>query len=206
MSWFSKGARLERKLGPPVIVVSGLPRSGTSMMMKMLGAADLAVVTDQIRSADEDNPKGYFEYERVKDLDKKDDKSWVVEHRGKVLKIISFLLKDLPDTCVYRVIFMRRDLEEVLASQNKMLLRRGEPADGSDDEKMKRLYTSHLKKVDRMLQANPHFDLLDVHYREVVENPTEQAERVSRFLGLKDCVLTMAGAVDDKLYRNRHRA
>ena len=86
------------------------------------------------------------------------------------------------------------------------MLRRGEPAVVSDDEKLKRLYTSHLKKVDMMLQANPHFDLLDVHYRQVVENPTEQAERVSRFLGLKDCVPTMAAAVDDKLYRNRHPA
>jgi hypothetical protein len=206
VSWFSKAARLERKLGPAVIVVSGLPRSGTSMMMKMLGAADLAVVTDRIRTADEDNPKGYFEYERVKDLDKEGDKTWVIEHRGKVLKIISFLLKDLPDSCFYRVIFMRRNLEEVIASQNKMLLRRGEPADGSDDEKMMQLYASHLRKTDMMLEANPHFELLDVHYRQVVENPAEQAKRVSRFLGLKDCAATMAGAVDDKLYRNRRQS
>ena len=206
MFWFSKGARLQRKLGPPVIVVSGLPRSGTSMMMKMLGAADLDVVTDEIRTADEDNPKGYFEYERVKELDKDGDKAWVVEHRGKVLKIISFLLKDLPDSCFYKVIFMRRNLEEVIASQNKMLLRRGESADGSDDAKMRQLYANHLRRVDVMLESNPHFELLDVHYRQVVENPAEQAKRVSRFLGLKDSAAAMAGAVDDRLYRNRRQA
>jgi hypothetical protein len=173
------------------------------MMMKMLGAADLEIVTDEIRTADEDNPKGYFELERIKELDKGGDKSWLAEHRGKVLKIISFLLKDLPDTCYYKVIFMRRDLEEVIASQNKMLVRRGEQADGSDDEKMIRLYGTHLRKVGVMLSEQPNVELLDVHYRQAVENPREQAARVCAFLGLADRANDMAGAVDRKLYRNR---
>jgi hypothetical protein len=173
------------------------------MMMKMLGAADLEIITDEVRAADEDNPKGYFELERVKELDKGGDKSWLVEHRGRVLKIISFLLKDLPDTCFYKVIFMRRDLGEVIASQNKMLVRRGEPADGSDDEKMTRLYGTHLKKVELMLGDRPNFDVLDVPYRQTVENPREQAVRVCRFLGLPDRADDMTGAVDRQLYRNR---
>jgi hypothetical protein len=173
------------------------------MMMKMLGAAGLEIVTDEVRAADEDNPKGYFELERIKDLDKGGDKSWLAEHRGKVVKIISFLLKDLPDTCYYKVIFMRRDLEEVIVSQNKMLVRRGEQADGGDDVKMVRLYGNHLKKVNAMLSAQSNFEVLDVNYRQAVENPREHAARVCDFLGLPDRADDMAGAVDRQLYRNR---
>ena len=115
----------KQKYGEPVVVVSGLPRSGTSMMMKMLEAGGLAVQTDDLREADVDNPKGYYEDERVKDLEKMDDKSWIQESRGKVLKVISFLLKDLPEDNYYKVIFMRRNLEEIMASQNKMIDRLG---------------------------------------------------------------------------------
>ncbi len=206
MFWFSKRARLRRKLGSAIVVVSGLPRSGTSMMMKMLEASGLEIVTDAVRSADEDNPKGYFEYERVKELDKGGDKNWVADHRGKVVKIISFLLKDLPDDNLYNVIFMRRDLDEVLASQNKMLVRRGEQGGQAGDEEMKRLYTNHLGKVEMMFSSKPNFELLDVHYRQVVENPREQAARVSRFLELSNRAEAMAGAVDRQLYRNRRQA
>lgn len=193
----------ERKLGPPVIVVSGLPRSGTSMMMNMLGAAGLAVASDGERTADEDNPKGYFELERVKQLDKTRDKSWVKEHRGRAVKIISFLLKDLPDDCCYRVIFMRRDLAEVIASQNKMLVRRGEGGGGADDAKMTQLYTSHLRKVELMLAERPNFRALDVHYRHVVDDPRGAAADVSKFLGQRLDIECMAQAVDRGLYRNR---
>jgi hypothetical protein len=206
MLWFSKKARLRRKLGDPIVIVSGLPRSGTSMMMKMLDASGIEIVTDAVRTADEDNPKGYFEYERVKDLDKAGDKSWVADHRGKVVKIISFLLKDLPDDNYYKVIFMRRDLDEVLASQNKMLVRRGEKGSDAGDEEMKRLYTNHLGKVQMMFDAKENFELLDVHYRQVIENPREQAEAVARFLELSDRTDAMAGAVDRTLYRNRSQA
>ena len=173
------------------------------MMMKMLDAADLPLVTDAVRTADEDNPKGYFEDERVKDLDKSEDRDWLRDCRGKVVKIISFLLLDLPEENFYKVIFMRRNLEEVIASQNKMLARRGEPADGSDDEKMTRLYAGHLRKVELMLSQRPNFEVLDVHYRQAVENPREQAVRVGRFLGLQDRANEMTQAVDRALYRNR---
>ncbi len=203
---FLSRAYLRRKLGPPVVIVSGLPRSGTSMMMKMLTAAGLEIVTDNVRSADEDNPKGYFEYERVKELDKSTDKGWLREHKGKVLKIISFLLKDLPDDCFYRVIFMRRDLDEVIASQNKMLDRRGEPRDETGDEKMIQLYRNHLRKVELILQQRPNFELLDVSYRQVIEQPREQAVRVAKFLGLKVEPDQVASAVDRRLYRTREQS
>ena len=117
--------RLYRHLryGQPIVVVSGLPRSGTSMVMKMLEAGGLAVLTDGLRTADEDNPKGYYEVERVKDLAREADKGWLGEARGKAVKVISYLLKSLPPTFNYKVVFIRRDLEEVLASQRKMLAR-----------------------------------------------------------------------------------
>ncbi len=203
---FLSRAILRKKLGPPVIIVSGLPRSGTSMMMKMLTAAGLEIVTDNVRTADEDNPKGYFEHERVKELDKGNDKGWLQEHKGKVLKIISFLLKDLPDDCFYQVIFMRRDLEEVIASQNKMLDRRGEPRDETGDEKMIQLYRNHLRKVELILEQRPNFELLDVSYRQVIDEPREQAARVAKFLGLKVEPGQVASAVDRRLYRNRQQA
>ena len=197
--------RLYRRIrfGEPVIVVSGLPRSGTSMAMKMLEAGGLEVVQDGIRSADEDNPKGYFEDERVKDLEKSEDPSWLHDCRGKVIKIISFLLKDLPADNHYKVIFLRRDLNEVMASQNKMLRRRGEPVDESSDQKMIELYKSHLQKVDFSLRNRANVEYVDIEYREAVANPREQAERVVKFLELDLDVDRMAQAVDPALYRNR---
>ncbi len=199
--------RLYRSIryGEPVIVVSGLPRSGTSMTMQMLAAAGVAVVTDGVRKPGEDNPKGYYEDERVKDLHKdKQDGAWVRDARGKAIKIISFLLKDLPETNNYKVIFMRRDLSEVLASQQKMLDRRGEDND-TDDEKMLEVWKNHLWKVTYLMTHADRFELLNVPYREVVAKPIEQARRIKDFLGLSVDPEQMAGAVDEKLYRNRSK-
>ena len=198
---------LTRKFGPPVIVVSGLPRSGTSMMMKMLSAADLPLVIDEIRKADEDNPTGYFEDERVKELDQAEDKSWLRDCRGKVVKIISFLLKDLPDEHRYKVIFMHRDLEEVIASQNKMLVRRAEPVGSeADDQKMIQRYRTHLRKVEFVLEQKPNVESIDVRYRAVLDSPRGHAQQVADFLGMKLDVEKMAAAVDRSLYRNRREA
>ena len=196
-------AYLRKRLGPPIVVVSGLPRSGTSMMMKMLGAGGMDLVTDNIRTADEDNPKGYFELEQVKELDKADDKSWLQKHRGKVVKIICFLLKNLPDGHFYKVIFMHRDLGEIIASQNKMLDRRGESDKRGDDARMVELYNTHLRKVSFMLKDRPVFETLNVDHRDVISDPLTQAKRVSSFLGIDLDTAKMAQAVDPALYRNR---
>lgn len=194
---------LKKDPGPPVIVVSGLPRSGTSMMMNMLTAADLEIVSDRVRTADEDNPKGYFEDERVKELEKTEDRSWLRDCRGKVIKIISFLLKDLPADNRYKVIFMRRDLNEVMASQNKMLRRRGESVDESSNQKMIELYKNHLQKSDFFLKSRPYIEHVDIEYRAAVADPRAQAERVAGFLELDLDVDRMVQAVDPTLYRNR---
>ena len=195
-----------KRAGPPIIVVSGLPRSGTSMMMSMLNAAELELVTDRIREADTDNPKGYYEDERVKELEKTRDKSWLSECRGKVVKIISFLLKDLPDAHRYKIIFMQRSLQEVIASQNKMLTRRGEPVDPADDDRMVELYRDHLRKVELTLAQKRNLEHIDVPYGDAVANPRQQAARVAEFLGLDLDVDKMARSVDPALYRNRRKS
>lgn len=190
------------RYGEPIVVVSGLPRSGTSMAMKMLEAGGLKTVVDDQRTADEDNPKGYYEDERVKDLGQMADKTWLREARGKVIKVISYLLKDLPPSHNYQVIFLRRDLREVLASQTKMLDRRGE-TNQTSDERMLDLYEDHLWKVDRLLKRSPHLEHLDVPYKQVLDNPRGEAERIAAFLGRPLDVAKMASMVDESLYRNR---
>src|ERR1700730_19121643 len=119
-----------------VIIVSDLPRSGTSLMMQMLENGGVEVVTDNIRTADTDNPKGYYEFEKVKKI--KEDASWLPATRGKAFKMVSQLLYDLPVGEKYRIIFMERDLDEVLASQEKMLERLGQRA--APREQMKRSF------------------------------------------------------------------
>ncbi len=193
------------KYGEPIVVVSGLPRSGTSMMMKMLDAAGIPIMTDAIRTADIDNPKGYFEFERVKDLEKDPDRSWVRDARGKALKVISFLLKDLPDENAYQIVFMRRDIDEVLASQNKMLEHRGED-DATDDAIMAEAYRNHLASVRIMARKKPNWSIVEIRYDEAIRDPAAVAQRVNEFLGGRYDVKRMVEAVDEKLYRNRKTA
>ncbi len=193
------------RFGEPIIVVSGLPRSGTSMAMKMLEAAGLPTMVDGIRRADVDNPKGYFELERVKDLSAQEDKSWLGAARGKVVKIISYLLKELPPTYNYKVVFMRRNLEEILASQSKMLEHRDESHDASD-AKMTEIFESHLWRANWLLTHSPQFEHLYVHYSDVLSEPRAQAARIAGFLGGGLDVGRMAAVVDERLYRNRAEA
>ncbi len=186
---------------PTITVVSGLPRSGTSMMMRMLESGGLTVLTDRERRADDDNPKGYFEFERVKKL--KDDKAWLPEAVGKVVKIISFLLPEVLPEYHYRVVFINRHLDEVLASQRQMLVRRGEATDKVSDDRMRDLYGKHLTQVRRWLKEQPNIDVLYVEHRDVIEKPGDVAEAVNAFLGGALDVAKMTAAVDPKLHRQR---
>ncbi len=184
----------------PVTVVSGLPRSGTSMMMKMLAAGGMEVLTDQIRTADEDNPKGYFEFERVKQI--ATDQAWLPDAQGKVVKIISFLLLKAPLNYRYKVIFMRRALPEVLASQQQMLLRRGDHTP-QDDVRMAELYEKHLTAAFRWLDEQPQIEVLYIDHRESVEAPLAVAQKVAAFLDNGMDPETMAAVVDRSLHRQR---
>ncbi len=193
----------KQKQGEPVIVVSGLPRSGTSMLMKMLEAGGLEVFTDGVRQADEDNPRGYFELEKVKNLQKQADRSWLREARGKAVKVISQLLPELPPENDYKVLFINRNLQEVIASQNKMLLRRGERVDPAADERMRGLFEKHLEKTKSWLDSNKQFEVLELEYSQVIAEPTAHARRIRDFLGHELDVAKMAGVVEASLYRNR---
>ncbi len=172
------------------------------MAMKMLDAAGIEVVSDGQRVADVDNPKGYFEDERVKNLATNNDRAWLREARGKSIKIISFLLKDLPADNRYRVVFMQRSVSEVLASQGKMLGHRGEE-DGTQDERMEEIYAEHLRTVKFMLGYRRHFETLFVEHRQALDEPVEVAKSIAEFLGGGLDVEAMAGVVDRSLYRNR---
>lgn len=189
--------------GKAVVVVSGLPRSGTSMAMKMLEAGGVAVVTDGARAADIDNPKGYFEDDRVLELAETADKSWLRHARGRAVKIISYLLRHLPKDNNYQVLLMRRDIDEVLASQAKMLERRGE-APGADDGAMRELFETDLWKASYHLKHAGYIEAIDVHYSQVLADPVAHARRIAGFLGRDDLDIdAMAAIVDPDLYRNR---
>lgn len=195
--------RLRRRVlyGRPIVVVSGLPRSGTSMAMKMLEAGGMEIVTDGQREADEDNPRGYYEDERVKDLAKATDKSWLRASRGRAIKVISFLLKDLPPNLNYQVILMRRDLGEVLASQRKMLDRRGE-TDDTPDERMTELWQDQMWRVNYLLRKAPQFEWIEIEYGEALRDPAAAAARIAGLVeGLDE--KAMAEVVEPALYRNR---
>jgi ElaB/YqjD/DUF883 family membrane-anchored ribosome-binding protein len=192
--------RLRR--GAPIIVVSGLPRSGTSMAMRMLEAGGLPLVTDGLRPADASNPRGYYEFEPVKDLDKPGDHAWLAGARGKGVKIISLLLTHLPERYDYQVVFMQRDLDEVLASQNQMLDSRGEAA-GAADDRMRAVYQEHLTQVTRLMARRACFSTLFVNYAEVLAAPAAQAARVNAFVGGSLDAGRMASVADRSLHRHR---
>jgi len=185
-----------------ITVVSGLPRSGTSMIMKMLEAGGMAALTDGQRAADADNPKGYYEFERVKALPK-GDTGWLPQADGKAVKVISALLEHLPPDYTYRVIFVRREMAEVLASQRKMLARRDEPADQVSDAELTRLFEKHLRKVEGWLAAQPNISVLDVDYNEMLRDPGPYISQINTFLGNSLDATKMARVVDPGLYRNR---
>jgi len=196
--------KLYRRLryGQPLIVVSGLPRSGTSMVMQMLEAGGVEIVADFERAADPDNPEGYYELERVKQIDRGEATAWLVDARGRAIKIVSHYLRYLPDTNNYRVIFVHRDLGEVLASQAKMLANRGEDA-GADDARMMELYIDHLTEAARQLASRSCFATVDLQYRETIGEPSAAAARINRFLGGTLDEGAMTAVVNPDLYRNR---
>ncbi len=184
-----------------IAIVSGLPRSGTSMMMKMLDAGGLEVVTDGVRKADVDNPKGYYEFERVKQI--KEDSSWIPETRGRVFKMVSLLLYHLPVDEVYRVVLMRRSTEEILASERKMLERLGKDPDHATDARMAEIFRKHLDHLGGWLATQRHIRYQEVNYNGIMQDPHGVLEGVDAFLGGGLDVERMADVIDPALYRNR---
>jgi len=195
----AESAPLEQSL----VVVTGLPRSGTSMFMQMLAAGGLSILTDGLREPDEDNPRGYLEFEPVKNLLK--DSNWLLEGRGKVVKIVAPLLSALPAGLPCRIIFTERDLDEVLDSQDRMLVRRKQEIASTPERRqmLKNEYARTVVRVKAALARRPGTQVLSVGYREAVSDATAVAERVSEFLGGGLDVGKMAASVDPGLHRNR---
>lgn len=190
---------IDQNIKAEVIVVSGLPRSGTSMMMQMLQAGGMEILTDEKREADDSNPKGYLEYAPVKRL--MADKSWVSAAEGKAVKVVAPLIPHLPTEHIYRVIFMERDMDEVLISQQKML---GKPvAKNAIPSALYNAFHKHLEQVDAWVNAQPNVNILKIPYRDVIDNAEDSASIVANFLGKELDITAMAGVVDQTLYRNK---
>ncbi len=184
-----------------VTIVSGLPRSGTSMMMQVLEAGGIPALTDGLRSADDSNPKGYYEFEPVKKT--KEDPSWVDRARGMAVKMVYRLLYDLPGEYEYRVVFMRRDVEEVLISQQTMLQELGKKGAGASNERMAALFRRELASFEAWVARRENFGILYVEHGDMIRSPAGEAVRISRFLGGDLNTEAMAAAVDPSLYRAR---
>ncbi len=192
----------KKSLDETVVVVSGLPRSGTSMMMKMLEAGGIPVLTDHKREADEDNPKGYFEFERVKKL-KEGDAAWLQDSKGKVVKVIAALLKSMPAEYDYDVIFMRRAMPEILASQKQMLIRRGEDPNKVKDEEIAKLFEKHLSDVIGWAKKQKNIRAIEVDYNAVLANAAPIIKKINNFFGNQLDADLMASIIDPDLYRQR---
>ncbi|MGO9087570.1 MAG: sulfotransferase domain-containing protein [Candidatus Sulfotelmatobacter sp.] len=184
-----------------ITIVSGLPRSGTSLMMQMLVAGGMTPLSDGERRADEDNPRGYLEWERIKQLPQ--DPGCIAEAEGKVVKVISRLLLVLPAGHEYRVIFMERPLAEVLASQDQMLRRRGTYKDGADTAAISAAFEKHLREVYAWLEGKAHVKAARVAYHDVLHDPKSVGEKLAKFLGIELNLEAMRQQVDTSLYRNR---
>ncbi len=172
------------------------------MMMKMLEAAGLEILTDNLRTADESNPKGYYEFERVKQL-KTGEYDWLSLAQGKVVKVISALLEYLPNQYQYKIIFMRRNMDEILSSQRQMLLRDGKQADPAGDGKLAELYEDHLKKIEAWLEQQPNMSTLYINYNETLQDPEPNITRINQFMGGNLDIKSMLKVVDQNLYRER---
>lgn len=186
-----------------ITVVSGLPRSGTSMMMRMLETGGMPVLIDHIRIPDESNPKGYYEFERVKQM-QDGNTGWIAEGKGKVVKIISALLEFLPPEHQYRIVFMQRNMNEILASQREMLLRRGEPTDRVSDEQLTSFYQEHLARTRTWIAEQPNMQVIYLHYNQIMENPQAPVTQLCKFLQPFPLdPQKMLSVVEASLYRQR---
>jgi len=184
-----------------ITIVSGLPRSGTSLMMQMLVAGGMTPLADGERKADADNPRGYLEWERIKTLP--NDPGCIAEAEGKVVKVISRLLLALPASYEYRVIFMERPLPEVLASQDEMMRRRGTYKEGANTAAISAAFEKHLREVYAWLDSKSYVKSLRIAYHDALSQPEQVSGQIAEFLSIPLNLKGMIQQVDSSLYRNR---
>ncbi len=185
-----------------ITIVSGLPRSGTSMMMQMLKAGGLEILTDNVREPNEDNPRGYYEYEPAKRLSK--NNSWLGVAEEKALKIVSPLLYELPPEHKYGIIFMQRPLDQILASQAQMLDRSGKTR-AMQDGAMKQHFLQHLARLHAWLAKQGNMQVLLCPYLSILESPTKWAEKIQQFLDIDLDIQSMASQTAPSLHRQKHK-
>lgn len=161
----------------------------------------MEILTDRLREPDDDNPKGYYEFEMVKKL--KTDASWLADAKGKAVKVISALLGYLPEKYDYKIIFMERKMEEILASQKQMLIRRGERTDASGDEELKLIFLKHLQKVKDWLVKQSNMEVLYINYNDLLKDPIAFSKIINQFLENRLNTNNMVSVVDMTLYRQR---
>jgi sulfotransferase family protein len=196
---FSRSDKPVRK--QPITVVSGLPRSGTSMMMKMLAEGGMPVITDEIRRADSDNPNGYFEFETVRQMSA-GNVEWLAHANGKAVKVISALLEYLPANYSYKIIFLERDVHEILTSQRKMLMNRNEREMG-EETGIEAQIQKHLSVMKPWLVRQPNIEVLYVNYNTLMTDPEPVCEQIIEFLDRPLNQTRMLAVPDKQLYRNR---
>jgi hypothetical protein len=185
----------------PIVIVSGLPRSGTSMMMRMLAEGGIPVVTDELRRADSDNPNGYFEFETVRQMSA-GNVEWLANANGKAVKVISALLEYLPSNYSYKIIFLEREIKEILESQRKMLANRNEKAT-ADEAEIEMQIQKHLSVMRPWLVRQPNIEVLYVNYNTLMTKPEPLCEQITEFLDLPLNQTRMLAVPDKHLYRNR---
>ncbi|MBN2891520.1 MAG: alkaline phosphatase family protein [Bacteroidales bacterium] len=184
-----------------IYIVSGLPRSGTSLMMQMLEKAGLEVFTDNQRKPDDSNPNGYYEHEAVKRLAR--DKTWVKNAVGKTVKVVSQLLTHLPSTFYYKIIFMVRDIDEVVKSQHQMLVKEGKASKEVQSLTLKMVYEKNLEKIQAWAKSNYNLQILFINHKDIINSPNNEAQKVIDFLGVEASATELAKIVDKKLYRSK---
>ena len=187
-----------------ITIVSGLPRSGTSLMIQMLVAGGMTPLSDGERVADADNPRWYLEWERIKTLP--NDPGCIAEAEGRVVKVISRLLLSLPSGHDYRVIFMQRPLPEVLASQDEMMRRRGTFKEGANAAAMAAAFEKHLREVYAWIESKPYVRSIRVPYHDALKQPEEISRNIVEFLEIPLRVKAMKEQVAGSLHRNRSQS
>lgn len=187
-----------------ITIVSGLPRSGTSLMMQMLSAGGMALLCDGARAADGNNPRGYYEWEKTKALPR--EPGCIREAEGKAVKVISSLLVSLPPQFSYKVIFMERPLAEVVASQAAMIQKLGTQGSALAADAMERALEAHLRQVKTLIASRPEIAVCWMDYHRILRDPAAAANEIQHFLGVPLDVAAMTLQVDPSLYRQRQQA
>jgi hypothetical protein len=187
------------------IIVSGLPRSGTSLMMMMLEAGGIPPLSDYQRSADADNPRGYYEFERVKQLPD-GDISWLENAQGHAIKVITYLLRHLPSRYDYDVIVMERDMAEILSSQKTMMERSGINNRQQNDHNMAEIYMKHLTDTRNWLSSQENFRDHWISFNQLLKSPRIECEKLASFLDVSLDIDAMMGKIDPRLYRHKSKS